>query len=79
MTERRTLGPHTTVLFGTEQGKYPDGNSVLVRGAHSSMLIDPSLSVRGQGLSVDVVALTHAHEDHAAGISGVAFQRLTVH
>lgn len=77
--ERRTLGPHTTVLFGAEQGKYPDGNSVLVRGRHASMLIDPSLSAREQALSVDIVALTHAHEDHAAGISGVRFERLTVH
>ncbi|MEY2755587.1 MAG: hypothetical protein RJB65_1945, partial [Actinomycetota bacterium] len=26
--EQRELGPHVTVLFGHEQGKYPDGNSV---------------------------------------------------
>jgi glyoxylase-like metal-dependent hydrolase (beta-lactamase superfamily II) len=43
------------------------------------MLIDPSLSARNLGLEVDIVALTHAHEDHAAGVSGVSFHRLTVH
>ena len=46
VTERRSLGPHATVLFGVEQGKYPDGNSVLVEGRDGSLLIDPSLSVR---------------------------------
>lgn len=77
--QRRTLGPHTTVLFGDEQGKYPDGNSVLVSGSHSTMLVDPSLSSRTAGLAVDILALTHAHEDHAAGISAVQHQQLTVH
>src|SRR5262245_21058877 len=76
---QRSLGPHTTVLFGVEQGKYPDGNSVLVEGADGSLLIDPSLSVRGDGLEVDRVVLTHTHEDHAAGVSGVRFGEVSVH
>ena len=71
VTAQRSLGSFTTVLFGHEQGKYPDGNSVLVRGTHSSVLIDPSLSVHAADppIEVDRVLLTHAHEDHMAGVS----------
>ncbi|HAP76159.1 MAG TPA: MBL fold metallo-hydrolase [Acidimicrobiaceae bacterium] len=79
VSERRSLGPHTTVLFGSEQGKYPDGNTVLVRGRDSSLVIDPSLSARSEALDVDRVLLTHTHEDHAAGVSGVRWQELSVH
>lgn len=77
--EVRSLGPHVDVLMGVEAGKYPDGNSVLVRGRDGSLLIDPSLSARGAGLEVDRVVLTHTHEDHAAGVSGVRFGELSVH
>lgn len=77
--ERRPLGPHTTVLFGVSQGKYPDGNTVLVEGRDASVVIDPSLSARGAGLEVDRVLLTHTHEDHAAGVSGVRFGEVSVH
>lgn len=78
---RRQLGRYTTVLFGHEQGKYPDGNSVLVQGATGSVLIDPSSSVRGfdPPLQVDTVLLTHTHEDHAAGVSAVQWNALKVH
>lgn len=79
VSERRALGPHTTVLFGSEQGKYPDGNTVLVRGSDGSVVIDPSLSARAEGLEVDRVLLTHTHEDHAAGVSGVRWGELSVH
>jgi glyoxylase-like metal-dependent hydrolase (beta-lactamase superfamily II) len=77
----RQLGRYTTVLFGHEQGKYPDGNSVLVQGATGSVLIDPSLSVRAAEppLEVDAVLLTHTHEDHAAGVSAVRWGSLRVH
>lgn len=83
--EQRELGQHVTVLFGHEQGKYPDGNSVLVRGAQGSVVIDPSLSVHAMAqqptgpLSVDMVLLTHMHEDHAAGLSAVRAPRAAVH
>ena len=74
---RRQLGRYTTVLFGHEQGKYPDGNSVLVRGTTGSVLIDPSLSARDvePPLEVDAVLLTHTHEDHAAGVAAVRWGR----
>ena len=81
VADTRALGPFTTVLFGHEQGKYPDGNSVLVRGTTTSVLIDPSLSVHAAvpAIEVDQVLLTHAHEDHMAGLSAVRAERVSVH
>ena len=77
----RQLGRHVTVLFGHEQGKYPDGNSVLVQGSGGSVLIDPALSVRKAQppIQVDTVLLTHTHEDHAAGLSAVTAGAIRVH
>lgn len=61
-----------TVLFGVGNGKYPDGNSILVTGNDAAALIDPTLTVhqRGEQLAgaVDLVLLSHAHEDHLAGL-----------
>lgn len=75
------LGPHVTVLGGAEGGKYPDGNSVLVRGSHTSVIIDPALCVRSSPnpVVVDRVLLTHAHEDHVGGVSAVQFGEISVH
>lgn len=60
-----------TVLTGIDNGVYPDGNSLVVRGDHESVLIDPSLSVVAwQGIDrVDRIVLSHVHEDHVAGVS----------
>ncbi|MFN0090645.1 MAG: MBL fold metallo-hydrolase [Acidimicrobiales bacterium] len=62
-----------TVLFGAGNGKYPDGNAVLVAGRDRTALIDPTLTVHARGGeladSVDLVLLSHAHEDHLAGLS----------
>lgn len=78
---QRQLGPHVTVLFGHEQGKYPDGNTVVVRGATGSVAIDPAMSARtlDPPLEVDTVLLTHAHEDHAVGVSAVRWRALKAH
>ncbi len=62
----------TTVLFGEKQGKYPHGNSLLVRGSERTAIIDPSLAViprqEAGGLPpVDLVINSHCHEDHVAG------------
>ncbi len=69
--EDRRLGA-TTILFGAGGGKYPDNNALLVEGAGSTMLIDPSLGVRVRGRSalptVDLVLLSHCHEDHTAAL-----------
>ena len=66
----RTFGA-VTVLIGTKNGKYPDGNSVLVRGRDAQLLIDPSLSVAARAAelgAVDLVVQSHVHEDHVAGL-----------
>jgi glyoxylase-like metal-dependent hydrolase (beta-lactamase superfamily II) len=65
----RALGC-VTVLFGERGGKYPHGNSLLVRGSEETLIVDPSLSVipRRAGLPrVDRVLNSHCHEDHVAG------------
>jgi glyoxylase-like metal-dependent hydrolase (beta-lactamase superfamily II) len=67
--EDRTLGS-VTVLFGERGGKYPQGNTLWVRGSEESLLIDPSLGLmprRGNLPSVDRVLNSHCHEDHVAG------------
>jgi glyoxylase-like metal-dependent hydrolase (beta-lactamase superfamily II) len=69
-TDRR-LGTHTTVLIGMNGGQYPAGNSVLVQGSDATAIIDPSTSVVHRGgapVAVDHVIVTHAHEDHLAGV-----------
>jgi glyoxylase-like metal-dependent hydrolase (beta-lactamase superfamily II) len=59
-----------TVLFGEKQGKYPQGNSVIVRGDEESLVIDPCLALiprRDRLPAVDRVVNSHCHEDHIAG------------
>jgi len=75
----RTFGA-VTVLTGEKTGKYPDGNSVLVRGRDAALLIDPSLSVAARAAElgrVDLVVQSHVHEDHVAGL--FRFPGATVH
>jgi glyoxylase-like metal-dependent hydrolase (beta-lactamase superfamily II) len=60
----------TTVCFGEARGKYPQGNSLFVRGREESLVIDPSLGLlprRGALLPADRVLNSHCHEDHVAG------------
>ena len=72
----RPLGPHTTALIGLDGGRYPAGNSLVVRGRDATAIIDPSTSMRTRPDvaewsapgAVDRVVLTHAHEDHLAGV-----------
>lgn len=61
----------TTVLFGERGGKYPHGNSLVVRGSEESLIVDPSLGVVARSPRipvVDRVVLSHCHEDHIAGL-----------
>lgn len=65
------LGDHVTVLLGHRNGKYPDANSLLVRGALRTALIDPTLGVAARPApypAVDLVLLSHCHEDHFGGL-----------
>ena len=60
-----------TLLTTPECGRYPSGNSLLIHGTERSLLVDPSLEVDrrgGAGADVDLIAVTHAHEDHVAGL-----------
>jgi|TARA_Y100000310_G_scaffold340717_1_gene437493 glyoxylase-like metal-dependent hydrolase (beta-lactamase superfamily II) len=63
------IGP-VTILFGYENGKYPDGNAILVKGAQETVVIDPCLGVvarKDRLPRVDRVFHSHAHEDHLSG------------
>ena len=80
--ESRTLTDAVTVLVGADQGKYPSGNSLLVRGSGESAVIDPSVSVVAQGgvsIQVDAVLNSHGHEDHIAGNKMFPDARVHVH
>jgi glyoxylase-like metal-dependent hydrolase (beta-lactamase superfamily II) len=60
-----------TLLTSSEGGRYPSGNSLLISGTEGTVLVDPSLEVDrrgGAGADIDVIAVTHAHEDHIAGL-----------
>ena len=59
-------------LIGTDSGRYPYGNSLMVSGTSETVLIDPSLAVAERGgapAHVDRMLISHAHEDHTAGVA----------
>ena len=65
----RDIGP-LTILFGYENGKYPQGNSLLIRGSTQTVLVDPCLGMvarKGHLPEVDALFHSHIHEDHIAG------------
>ena len=79
--ERRLTG-HVSVLVGTDNGKYPSGNSLLVRGDGEAVIIDPSVDVVSRGgapVRVDAVINSHSHEDHMPGNGLFTDAKLHVH
>ncbi|MBA3604540.1 MAG: MBL fold metallo-hydrolase [Acidimicrobiia bacterium] len=76
MTER------VSVLVGDANGAYPSGNTLLVRGAGETVVIDPSVTVVARGgapVPVDAVINSHGHEDHMAGNGLFADARVHIH
>ncbi|MEU8486954.1 MBL fold metallo-hydrolase [Streptomyces sp. NPDC048641] len=57
-----------SVLVGARRGAYPYGNTLLVHGAAESLVVDPSLSLVAGAPPADLVLVSHAHEDHIAGL-----------
>ena len=63
------LTDRVSVLVGAKNGLYPSGNTLLVRGAGESIVIDPSVDVVSRGgvpVAIDAVLNSHSHEDHIA-------------
>lgn len=78
----RHLTDRVTVLVGDNNGAYPSGNSLVIRGDGESVIIDPSVSVidrGGAGLHVDAVLNSHSHEDHMPGNGFFADARVHIH
>ena len=64
------LGP-VAVHFGEKNGKYPDGNQVVVTGGEVRAIFDTPLLTNRLGPELDgtdLVILGHVHEDHTAGV-----------
>jgi glyoxylase-like metal-dependent hydrolase (beta-lactamase superfamily II) len=60
-----------SVFLGEKNGKYPDGNQVIVRGSDTRAVLDTPLVANRIGPefdSADIVVLGHVHEDHLAGL-----------
>jgi glyoxylase-like metal-dependent hydrolase (beta-lactamase superfamily II) len=71
-----------TVYFGDRNGKYPDGNQVVVAGADLRVAFDTPLVANRIGPAldgVDAVILGHVHEDHMAGLHRLPRAAVWVH
>ncbi len=80
--DERRLTESVSVLVGDDNGAYPSGNSLLVRGAGETIVIDPSITVVAKGgvpAAVDAVVNSHSHEDHTPGNGLFSSARVHVH
>jgi glyoxylase-like metal-dependent hydrolase (beta-lactamase superfamily II) len=76
------LTEHVSVLVGADNGKYPSGNSLVVRGDGEAVIIDPSIDVVAAGgapVAVDAVINSHSHEDHMPGNGLFTEARIHIH
>jgi glyoxylase-like metal-dependent hydrolase (beta-lactamase superfamily II) len=76
-----TFGP-VTVYFGDRNGKYPDGNQVVVRGADTLAVFDTPVVSNRIGAAfddADLAILGHVHEDHMAGLHRIPGAAVHVH
>ena len=79
--ERRLTGG-VSVLMGAASGRYPSGNSLVVRGEGEAVIIDPSVTVVANGgapVPIDAVIVSHSHEDHLAGNGLFTDARVHIH
>lgn len=70
------------VFFGAKNGKYPDGNQVVVHGSDTRAAFDTPLVANriGEPLeSADLVVLGHVHEDHMAGLHRLPRAKVYAH
>lgn len=80
--DEKKLTDRVSVLVGAENGKYPSGNSLLVRGAGESVVIDPSIDVIARGgvpVAIDAVINSHSHEDHVCCNGFFEHARVHIH
>ncbi|MFT4086878.1 MAG: MBL fold metallo-hydrolase [Gordonia sp. (in: high G+C Gram-positive bacteria)] len=66
MSTERRISEHVTILAGDRGGAYPAGNPLRVVGGGTTVLLDSAVDVDLAG--VDLVLLSHYHEDHVAGV-----------
>lgn len=77
----QTFGP-VQVHFGDKCGKYPDGNQVIVWGGDTRVAFDTPLVANRIGSALDgveLVLLSHVHEDHTAGLRRLPRAAVQVH
>lgn len=71
------------VVTGAQNGKYPSGNSLWIEGTATTAVVDPSLAVveRKDEFAgrAGLVLLSHAHEDHVAGLGLFPEARVAAH
>lgn len=80
--DERFLTDRVSVLLGADGGRYPSGNSLVVRGDGEAVIIDPSVTVVDAGgapVPIDAVIVSHSHEDHLAGNGFFSEARVHIH
>lgn len=79
--QRAAFG-RVSVFLGDKNGKYPDGNQVMVEGADTRVAFDTPIVANHIGPAFDateLVILGHVHEDHMAGLHRLPTAAVHVH